>query len=204
MLIAVDIALLPSERDIPLLLEWNARLLAERDGAIRLAAEERPGCGLPHVSLAMGVLEAGRAPAVGDALAPLGPSLSVPTEGLGSTREGLRTVTSLSLATTTELQDLQGAVLDIVRPHFTATPATAEMFAEAELDAPGETSCRWVTSYDRESTGKHFDPHVTLGYGDAELLRPAAPSAAMELPVLGLFHLGASCTCRRTLWRSDR
>ena len=68
MLIAVDIALLPAERDMPLFLEWNARLLAEGDDTVRLAADERAGYGLPHVSLSMGVLDEERAPALADAL----------------------------------------------------------------------------------------------------------------------------------------
>ena len=205
MLIAVDIALLPSERDMPLFLEWNARLLAEGDDTVRLAAGERAGFGLPHVSLSMGVLDEERAPVLAHALTPLARPLVIPTNGLASTPPPPRAVTSLGLAAEPELVRLHEAVLAVARPHYEMTEATADMFVERDLDNPPATTCDWVTSYDARSAEEHFDPHVTIGYGDARLLRDTtAPPESIELPVLGLFHLGASCTCRRVLWRSDR
>lgn len=203
MLNAVDIVLLPDEIATGAFVAWNALLREHGDGAVRLAPEERPGYGLPHLSLCMGVLDEERIPALVDALAPLARGVSEAPLGLHLSRHGGNLVTSLRFAAAGVLGDRHRGVMRAACPLLDETPATAEMFAECDVDAPLEASADWVTDYTRQAAFDRFDPHLTLGYGDTGLLADVKIPSIVRFDALALFQLGASCTCRRALWRSD-
>lgn len=202
MLIAVDVALLPEPRALSTFVDWNARLLAAGDTPVRLSVAEQPGCGLPHLSLCMGVVGERNTAALADAVARGTRRIDAEVRGLQQTRHGELPVTSLGLVAGDDLRVLHEMVMGAARPFLESARPTSSMFAEAERDPPAEASKEWVALYASAAAGEGFDPHVTLGHGTVAALEGVDLPARVRFDALGIFHLGASCTCRRALWRS--
>jgi 2'-5' RNA ligase len=54
----------------------------------------------------------------------------------------------------------------------------------------------WVAGYRLKSSLHHFEPHITLGHGEAP---PEVEPVAFRADTVAVCHLGRYCTCRRVL-----
>jgi 2'-5' RNA ligase len=191
--IAVDIVLLPDTAVAEATIAAN-RDLIEKHGRHIVLDEEH----LPHISLAMGCIEASDvepAEQVFAALAQECPPGQLTITGVATTlnARGLQ-VSSFILAQTDALQTLHARVMTAMEPYF-SYDVTAEMIYGNEDVA--ETTLAWIRNYREKAAFNAFFPHITIGYGDV------ARSMSFPMPctpsTLAICHLGNHCTCRKVL-----
>ena len=190
--LAVDIVLLPSEAMMDRAIELNRLLIGHSGQGIILNKKD---C-LPHISLAMGCMEEEAVPPIHAVLAETAqqfPLLDLCAACVRAvTSPAGRTVSSIEIERTAELQHLHETIMRRLSPFF-SYQVTAEMFFAAQADA---AAISWVESYPTQSSFTCFSPHITAGFGQTEhVLGPVRfrPSR------LALCHLGNYCTCRRIL-----
>lgn len=101
------------------------------------------------------------------------------------------------------LLSAQQQVESLLRP-FTQADGDGNAFfrGPGENDIP-ESTIKYVRQFFTAHSGKHFNPHVTLGRAREDFLRAVRdePLVPFEFSVeqLGIFQLGSHGTCRRVL-----
>lgn len=188
--IAVDIALLPPEEVMDRAIAVNKTLIAEKQSIFL----NKSDC-LPHVTLAMGVMESGKIPALAVQIVALADQF-YPIELLQKEVRGSEIASGINFQRTPDVQGLHQAIMHIIEPYFTYE-ATLEMFiSPPPID-------RFPPTFVRGFLGKHshanYNPHLTLGLG-----KPVAPPPQFNFTAnrLALCHLGTYCTCRKILFEA--
>jgi len=193
-LIAVDVALLPSDEMMDRAVEANRELLKQCPDKIVL---DKESC-LPHVSLAMGCIDEKDIGKIGDILQDVAESgspgqLRVAGIQTGTNADG-EEVSVLQLKKTERLQWLHETVMRRLEPYF-SHDVTADMVLSPP--AADKATLLWIRDYPHKSSFERFSPHITLGYGRIDNIPLPATFAA---PRLALCHLGNHCTCKRVLF----
>ncbi len=210
--LAVDVVLLPSEAMMDQVIALNRRLPGHHGQGMILNKQD---C-LPHISLAMGCIEEEDIPLIRTVLCELAqqfPGLDLTATALHAVASPAgRTVLSIEIERTAELQRLHEAVMSSLSRYFSYT-ASPEMFfsslpdatADGAADATANTTIdkaaiSWVENFPAQSSFTRFSPHITVGFGQTDdVLSPVRfrPSS------LALCQLGNYCTCRRILAAAD-
>ncbi|HDR73510.1 MAG TPA: hypothetical protein ENN85_06330 [Methanoculleus sp.] len=198
--IAVDIVLLLPAPIVDAIIAVNRRLVA-RTGTREVVLDKKDT--IPHITLAMGTVEASELAALGrrlDEIARRHLPLATTITGLVvvPTSTGA-TVSGFDVRKTDELQAIHESVMQLLLT-FDAGKAAAPMIAgwEHELIDPFTTG--YISAFSDESAYGNYSPHITLGYGDA---RKDLPEFSVPLPFLctgaAICHLGNFCTCKEIL-----
>lgn len=192
--IAVDVVLLPDAEVTAGTLAVNAELVAHHDSEIVLNAQT---C-LPHISLAMGCIEADSVEPVRSVLAGLtAPSalddLAITGVVTSLNRRG-RAVSVFALAKTRAIQDLHESIMSAMEPYFSCE-VNEGMIYGAEPVAP--STLEWIRHFREKSAFEAFFPHITIGYGTVE--RTMSFPMRCSAVSLAICHLGNHCTCRKVL-----
>ena len=214
--LAVDVVLLPSEAMMDQAIALNRRLPGRSDQGIILNKKD---C-LPHISLSVGCIEEEDVPLIQTILEKIAQQFSeldITTTGVRAvTSPAGRTVSSIEIEKTAELQQLHEAVMSRLSPHFSYT-ASPEMFfaalahrgeegaANEAVDAIADTAIdkaaiSWVENFPAQSSFARFSPHITAGFGQTDyVLRPMRFRPAS----IALCQVGNYGTCRRILAAAD-
>ena len=151
----------------------------------------------PHISLYMGVLDVQNLDllttkieqAAHDYL-----SLPLTIDGIVSTiRSNGKAGSVWNIRSNPPLQSLHETIIKESSP-FLSSKVKEEMVASKEVN-PG--TLEWISAYAIESSSERFEPHITLGLGQAEPLRKPITFTASRIAIC---HLGNYCTCQRILW----
>ena len=191
--IAVDVVLLPSDDMMDVAVAANKRLHRQCTDKIIL---DKSDC-LPHISLAMGVIDTGRIEEIGCILGsiarkfPLG-ELTAAGIHIQVTSSG-RTVCAFQIEKKRQLVSVHEEVMRELGPFLSYT-VTGDMIYPPE--AADESTLQWIRNYPENSSFKKFFPHITIGFGELNNL-----SFPIKFTVsrLALCHLGNHCTCRKIL-----
>lgn len=191
--IAVDIVLIPETSLFERALSINAELVKTQQSEIVL----HPTDCLPHISLTMGAIDQDDIPRIAQALqalwqeSPLDGLLGI--NGLVYRTHGQKTVSSIELTKTEDLQGFHEKVMACMAPffHYDITPA---MFTGK--GPISDSSIGWVSTFRDKAGGEHFWPHITLGYGKAD---PVDIQDTFRADSLKLCQLGNHCTCQKVL-----
>lgn len=191
---AIDIVLLPSEDIMDLCIELNKPWVQGIDDEIEL---DKKKC-LPHITLAMGLMEDGQLGQVEDIMKEIASSfqpldLKITEVEVYEKPDG-PDMSGLKIERSSQLQNLHETVMDKLVPLFTYDDVTKEMFFSPPLvnEIPGW----WVENFVRTSVRDKYNPHITLGMGVPEKLKLPIEFQASRL---ALCHLGSYCTCRKIL-----
>jgi hypothetical protein len=189
--IAIDVVLLPDQSLTGLAMDVSKRYSLRFPDGMALNAEN---C-LPHISLAMGVIERNRLAEISAVLSAVASNRSIYALTVRSCRSVTilagRIVSELLLENTKDIQDLHEAVMNglqplvsyNVSPHMIAPPHPIDDF-----------TLLWIANYREDSSIERFNPHITLGFGTIERLDIPSHFSASSL---ALCHLGNWCTCRK-------
>ena len=191
--IAVDVVLLPDEAMTERVIEANKALVEEFSSEIVL---DRKSC-LPHISLAMGVIEEPDVGKIEEILGTVAEELPIgELQVVGihtSVNSRGETVSVFEVKKTRELQRLHEQVTMKMMRYF-GYDVSKHMIRSEEKVA--ETTLAWIANYPDKASFENFFPHITIGYGEAkETGFPIAFGASR----LALCHLGNHCTCRKVL-----
>ncbi|MDI9433385.1 MAG: hypothetical protein QM570_16840 [Planctomycetota bacterium] len=192
--IAIDVVLLPEEKITQLAIETNRRLLGAQAGEIVLGEVT---C-LPHISLAMGCIEAGRIDAIGTAMADVArdcPIGELTLTGIVTVLNAAGEPNSLfAVAKTRALQTLHERIMMAMEPYM-SREVTADMIWGDDEPAPSTPA--WVRDYREKAAFAAFFPHITIGYGT--VAEPMTFPIRFVARQIALCHLGNHCTCREVL-----
>ncbi|MDV2480763.1 2'-5' RNA ligase family protein [Methanoculleus sp. Wushi-C6] len=194
--VALDIVLLPPGPVMDMAINANRTLLAgNHDGGIRL---DREDC-LPHITVAMLPVKredirdvVARVDRITRHCSPM----TVTIDSVAKYHTGTGgTIPVFHVFRAEILQLFHKTVMNAVKP-YAAPPAGPGMFA-GEVSA---SSVDCLARFGKAGAYEHYSPHITLGYGDLpELVPGLALPLRFEVARAAVCHLGAHCTCRRTL-----
>ena len=187
MFAAVDIVLLPPPELRAASIALNRALQGPAARELQLASDGL----LPHITLAMGIVELREREALCNRVATLADAEPVFLSGARihlRDRHSNPTLTSIALDNTPALHQLHlGAMMCLA----TEQPApSATMFDERWPIAQGTVD--YVGNFAEEAAGGNYWPHITIGYG-----KPASTVTLPESTATGLavVQLSNHCTC---------
>jgi 2'-5' RNA ligase len=191
--IAVDIVLLPSAEMMDWAIELNRKLAGKAPDRIILNKQDS----LPHISLAMGCIEAGQVAQIGQILREIAkkhcPGELVATGIQVEKNSNGRNVSVLVVEKTRKLQLLHEEVMKRILNHFTYDVTADMVLSERQVS---RASLLWIKGYRQQSSFERFFPHITIGFGRAE--RGTFP-LRFKVSQFALCRLGNNCTCRHIL-----
>lgn len=124
----------------------------------------------------------------------------IPIEKLG--------LAGIVIEPTTDLLRLQQKLIDAVAP-FNSDKATAEAFAlrpDGKTIAQAQATIDYVTAFVPKSSGKKYNPHVTIGLGNREFVDKlkAEPFKTFTFKArsVDIYQLGEFGTAQKLLWSS--
>ena len=192
--IAIDVVLLPETGVAGLAVEINRKLIGSDRNEIVL---DETTC-LPHLSLAMGVIESEQVDVIMETLAKAtgdGPTGDLVLTGVVTVLNAKNEPNSMfAVAKTIALQKLHERVMEAVEPYI-SSDVTARMIYGDEDVAP--STLTWIRDYRQKAAFGAFFPHITIGYGVVQ--EAITFPIRFVAPRLALCHLGNHCTCRRVL-----
>jgi len=191
--IAVDVVLLPDDAMTEQAIAISARLYEKERGAFKLGREDY----LPHVTLAMGVLDEGGVEKAGEMLK----KIAVETKPLSLKAEKLEALVSLvggfvfciEVGKSPELKNIHQKVAESFIP-FLTFDSSPDIFVEPATIQEG--TMRFIKNFPKKFDWNEYHPHITIGRGSAE---EAFTPSNFSTPTLALCQLGQFCTCRKVL-----
>lgn len=152
---------------------------------------------LPHISLAMGVLESEQLGNANEILKNISNRQPVDVRlndtDIHTPPNGV-VMSGLEAEKSAELVKLHLDVMEAMRPLLTHDNVTTDMFNSPPEVA--EVSTHWVKHYYDKKSADDFHPHVTLGRGELSTLGEPITFCSDRLAIC---HLGTYCTCRKVL-----
>jgi 2'-5' RNA ligase len=185
-LIALDIAVLPSDDVARRAIALSASLPAAESQGLRLGPDY-----LPHITLVQAfVNEREMVPLLEqvDVVLRAHPALELHVSGGGS---GASSVW-MGIERAPVLVELHQHLLDAVLP-FERADGDAGAFCGGDAR---ERDVRWVAQYRETSSGRAFRPHITLGHASHPPIIEPFDFTARRVAAC---HLGRFCSCRRVL-----
>jgi len=197
--IAVDIVLLPPEDLSGIMIDLN-RKVAENSGDRSILLNSKD-C-LPHISLLMG----GISPAD---IKPLKAEISeisknfLPYRALFSGFAVIETdsgtiVSGADVKKDETILRLQSEIAAAAEKYLKTV--SYDMIYNERSEDITEFTVSYSGSYLKNSTGKNFSPHITIGHGDVSRIDdlPEMPEEFICRKI-AICHLGNHCTCRKIL-----
>lgn len=191
---AVDIVLLPPEKIIDFAIQLNKPWVKGIDDEIELTTNS---C-LPHITLAMGVMDDSQFDEVKEVMNGIVDQFSqLELKIVGvevSERPDGRKMSGLEIEKSPELLKLHNDVMDKIVSLFTYDDIAKEMFYSPP--PVNQIPMWWVEGFAKTSVRDKYKPHITLGMGVPENIDLPMKFTASRFT---LCHLGAYCTCRDIL-----
>lgn len=203
---AIDIVLLPPPALQKAVMAFNQSLVPTQ-GPIRFKSPDAPsgdGLGVVHLSLAMGVVPdtpllnlIGEIISTAAAFPPM--DLAVKGHRIFSEHEPWP-LHWLEIEKTHLLDRLHRKMLDTIEGSLDTRFSANAFYCEAEEELPVRT-IEYVRDYAATHSGAAFEPHFTMGIGDADgQLLPAAGST-FRFDTIAIYQMGPWCTCREEIAR---
>lgn len=190
---AIDVVLLPSEEMMDYAIKINEELLKYFDKKIIL---NNKSC-LPHISLAMGCIDTKDVSEIADILKTISQQFSPmeleATEIHANKTPAGKKVSVLKIENTTDLQLLHETITKGLEPYLSFNATAGTVYNPSEV---GETTLDWINNYKSKASFENFSPHITVGYGETDVISLPVKFTASTL---ALCHLGNHCTCRDIL-----
>lgn len=189
--IAVNICLLPD----PISSEWAFRtseLAASGTGESPLLQR---GITVPHVTLWMGLMETAQLREAEQAIMPLFFPFSVEPGALYAVHPETSKVAvwSLGFEPNPTLVQLHAIIMELMEKFEIREEPVSAHFA----GGASERTRSYVQGFRSLHAGRHYTPHITLGYAAALRSKAAPGSTGMEQ--MAIFRMGEGCTCRRRI-----
>ncbi len=192
--IAIDVVLLPPDNIMDLVIQINKKFVKHIEDEIELDTKT---C-LPHITLAMGIIDEAQIPDIEKGMASIASRfqpMNISFEGVDvARRPDGKAISGFTITRTDELQKLHEIVMDELVPRFTYDNVITDMFyAPPTVNA---VPLYWVQGFVTKSVREKYKPHLTLGMGVPEEIQFPIPFVASRI---ALCHLGSYCTCRNVL-----
>lgn len=196
--LAIDIALIPPEEILDICVAIN-----QKPGAGTLSSLNKID-NLPHITLAMAVVERNQLPEVGKRVKRLITGVSPLKLAITELRKQVLpngkdhcycVVKPVGAIPESRLRGLHTAIMEQIMPLSRNEEVTLEMFYQDPNDPVQEVSSYWVRRYkEAHSDPEDFNPHISLKCQRAEFKTLPVQFTASRLAIC---HLGNYCTCRQ-------
>ncbi len=195
--IAIDVVLLPDEKVTTLSKSMNKQLRVEYpSGPIVLGK----GKCVPHISLAMGVIEEKNLGNISKILTDIAYNalpMNMVIENFSSkTISSGEPVFDAKIKATEEIINLNQTIMEKLWDYMTYEVDSKMLYNPDEID---EQTFYWIEKFkDNYRNPDKFNPHITLGFGEGRNIQVDTP-IGFRVNKIGIFQLGNFCTCSRSL-----
>jgi 2'-5' RNA ligase len=202
--IAIDVLLLPDQTMVERAKAANARLRENYPQGYTLG----PGQ-VAHITLVQRYVRAKDLKTIEEAVAKVLAKEDPRAFGLTATGYAFApwagvAITSIVVARTPELDRLHQNIVKAVEPFAVAKASAAAFSTSKELPKVENDIIEYVAAFVAKSSGKNFNPHVTIGVGRENFVKrmKASPFDQFEFKPAGvaIYQLGAFGTAQRKLW----
>lgn len=202
-LIAIDVLLQPGPKMLQEAQNWNARMRQQRPEGFELDQEH-----VPHITLVQRFIAEADLPTVLSAVEQVRARFDVSQFALKATGLYHIPMDDIGLAgivvePSTELRDLQQAVVDAVEPYARAGGGESAFVPDKSGTPISPFLFEYVESFVPRQTGERFNPHVTVGTAPLHWLeeREKEPFPAFTFGAKGIatYQLGNYGTASRRL-----
>ena len=190
--IAIDVVLLVSEEMMDETIKRNKELLNNFGNKIIL---NKIDC-LPHISLAMGVIDEKDMSKIGLILKEILQEFSIMKLIAESVKINPLSVggniSSFKIKNIPELQRLHEEIMSKLKKYLSYDVEKPMFYTEVD-----EGTLKWVRNYAKKHNDSSlFNPHITLGIGIAKEINSPIKFSTSNLAIC---HLGNYCTCKNIL-----
>jgi phosphoglycolate phosphatase-like HAD superfamily hydrolase/2'-5' RNA ligase len=203
---AIDILLKPSDSMTRRALEVNAQLRADYPQGFALDADHTP-----HISVVQAFVRSADLDKVQAAVAKIAVAEKPTTWQLKATGYYDIPLDKLGLAgivvePTPDLLRLQKKLLEAIQP-YRSVKAISEAFVSRPDGRPIiQPTIDYVKTFAEKAAGRHYNPHVTVGWGHREFLDKLKSkqfkSFAFKPVSVDIFQLGEYGTAQKLIWSS--
>ncbi len=191
--IAIDIALLPDKEMTDKSVEISKKQSKKFSDKILLNDKN---C-LPHISLAMGVINVGDIEKISQILTSIASLFTFLKLNVADYKNNIsplgNVISEFTIEKTKSLYSLHIMIMEKLKQYLTYCVSIDMVYSPPKVE---KITLHWIKGYLQNSSFKKFKPHVTLGYGQIEnIITPIAFTAS----TIALCHLGNYCTCRKVL-----
>jgi hypothetical protein len=125
--------------------------------------------------------------------------------GLEHTPWNGKQMLNISVEKSVALSVLQDELVKVLRP-YAADAGGPDAFRTTGDSSPiNDATIDYVRTFFDKQTGSQFEPHITVGLGDAagaDKLKSELPAATkFKIAAVAVYHLGNDGTARTELWR---
>lgn len=192
--IAIDVVLLPDTPMAQQAIEISK--LQSEQFSDKIVLNEK-NC-LPHISLAMGVLEITKLSGAEKILTTIASTFAkfelVADSYRGSEITSGDIVSEFTIKKIPELQSLHESIMAKLEPFLSYDVSIDMVYSPPAVE---EITLHWIKNYKNRSSFEKFEPHITLGFGELKEVKVPIDFTASTL---ALCHLGNYCTCRKILF----
>lgn len=187
-MIACDIALVPPAETMKRIVKFNREIMEGGMGEIVLDTEK---C-LPHITLAMGCIKNEDLPEINKVLHEIADSCE-PITLNANFYEQYKTF--IGFERTSDICDLHEIVMVRLARYFSYN-VSEDMFYREEKEQINGITFDYVKTFASTSAFENYLPHITVGFGEAEIDFTPFDFTA---DTIALCQLGNYCTCRKVL-----
>jgi 2'-5' RNA ligase len=202
--IAIDVLLLPDAVMVKKAQAANARLRESYPTGYTLGSEQ-----VPHISLAHAYVRESSLPTIEEAVAKVAKDAKPLRWDLTATGYtygdwGNLTITTIGIERTRQLDAFQVNVMKAIGWNRVDRGTAAAFSTSRELPKVEPEIVQYVENFVRNSSGKKYHPHVTIGVAHEDFVKrmQAEPFERFTFRVAGLaiYQLGGFGTAQKKLW----
>lgn len=188
--LALDIAIVPPEEIMTKCIKLSEELL-QHNKSIQLNMSNK----VPHITLAMGVVNEDSIEAIINKLKPLVPlNFNFSTTGLYKRQIPQGQVIGVKVSVNNKLMEIHKKCMDIMKPYLLDD---YDINVLADSDKADPVTLKWIKGFSLNSAYKAFSPHITLSILNTINWSPLLP--AFNSSKLSIFQLGEYCTCQKEI-----
>jgi 2'-5' RNA ligase len=185
--LAIDIVILPPKKISDLSIQLSKNL---KQGSKKIILNKHNT--LPHISLLMGCIPKNKLPLLQRVL--LKTLKNRKALSLKIIKYHSRYLNELQIQKTKNLIELQIHLIKICKPLLEYDAKKKDFFGKENVSS---NSMEWVNDFMKNSTGKRYSPHITLGYGT---LKEKIVNIPFKATKIAICHLGSHCTCKKVFY----
>ncbi|QAA80430.1 hypothetical protein EI546_01210 [Aequorivita sp. H23M31] len=204
--IAIDVLLIPSEKMWKQAIEYNDLIVKSNTTTLKLDKDH-----IPHITLLQCFIDENDLPEVEKALTGLYGIIekdSLFAKSLFFDKNTEKSFAMITIEKSEPLMELHAKSIELLKPYIVNDGTEAAFVPNPDGTAIDTFTVSYVSNFVSQHSSGNYDPHISLGVGDLELLKrmdnDIFKPIYFEASALAIYHLGNFGTAQKQLWKSKK